>query len=339
MIESRIRNEVTLKKYRRFKRQRRAVISVWILLILCSFSFTAELWSNSKPLAMSYRGNLYFPVLKKYHPNTFGRFDIYEMDYRWLNFANGDWVLWPINRWDPLETNKNLASYPGKPSIENILGTDDRGRDVFARLLYGFRYSFIFAVLTWFFSFTVGTAAGAVMGYFGGAVDMIGQRVVEVFLTIPTLLLLITIISIFAPSMFLLVAFMVIFDWTTISLYVRGEFLRLRRREFTEAARALGGSRARIIFQHILPNGLGPVITFSPLAISANIVALANLDYLGLGLRPPTPSWGELLNQARQYFTVAWWLAVYPSIALVVTLIVMNLIGDSIRTALDPRKT
>ena len=338
MIEKWIKNELTLKRYRRFKSHRAAVFSLWAIIVVSFFSFTAEFWANSKPLVLSYKGVTYFPVIKDYHPTEFGRTDIYEMDYKNLQLAEGDWAMWPIVHWDPYEYNKNLESYPSGPSKLNILGTDDRGRDVLSRLLYGFRYSFAFAVLVWLTSFSVGICLGSVMGYLGGWSDLLGQRVVEIFETVPKLLLLITVISIFQPSMLLLVTFMTVFGWMFITMYVRAEFLKLRKREFTEAARAIGASEARIIFKHILPNALSPVITFSPFIISAEIVGLANLDYLGLGLRAPTPSWGELLSQAKNYFTVAWWLAVFPSLALFFTLTFLNIIGESVRDALDPKK-
>ena len=176
------------------------------------------------------------------------------------------------------------------------------------------------------------------MGFLGGKFDMITQRVVEVFDSMPYLLMLITLVSIFGASMKLLVAFSVIFGWMQISAYMRAEFLKLRKRDFVEAARAQGVSQHRIIFRHILPNALGPIITFSPFMIAAEIYALAALDYLGMGLPAPTPSWGELLQQAQNYFTIAWWLAIYPSLAMILTLTVLNLIGEGVRDAFDPRK-
>ena len=339
MIERWITNEVNLKKYRRFKSRKSTVFAVFVLLVFCFFSFTAEFWSNSRPLMMKYNGKVYVPVLINYHPAKFGFTQIFEMDYRALDLKAADWSVWPINSWDPYEYNKKLSSYPAPPTTENWLGTDDRGRDVFARLLYGFRYSFIFAILVWVASFAMGIAAGSVMGYLGGWVDLLGQRVVETFESIPKLLVLLTISSVFIPSMGLLIGFMALFGWMFIAMFMRAEFLRLRRREFAEAARGLGASESRIIWRHILPNALGPIITFSPFIIAAEIVLLANLDYLGLGLRAPTPSWGELLSQAKSYFTVAWWLAIFPSAALFLTLTCLNLIGESVRDAFDPKTT
>jgi microcin C transport system permease protein len=287
---------------------------------------------------MSYGGEIYFPVLIKYHPTEFNRHDMMVMDYRSLSLGNDDWILWAPNPWDPFESNNAVDVFPSPPSSENLLGTDDRGRDVLARLLYGFRYSMFFALGLWILSYVIGTFAGALMGYFGGKTDLLGQRIVEVFESVPVFLLLLTLISIFAPSVGLLILFNTVFGWMFISIYVRAEFLRLRRREYVEAARALGASTGRIIFKHILPNAMGPLITFSPFSVAGNISALAALDYLGFGLQPPTPSWGELLGQAQKYFVVAWWLAVFTSIVLFLTLVMLNFIGNGVRDAYDPRK-
>jgi microcin C transport system permease protein len=232
-----------------------------------------------------------------------------------------------------------MATYPSPPSRDNWFGTDDRGRDVLARLIYGFRYSLGFSVMVWALAFAVGVAAGAVMGYWGGRVDMIGQRFVEVFDSLPYLLMLLTLIAFIGASMQMLVAFSVFLGWMRISTYMRAEFLKLRKREFIEAAKAQGVGVFRIIFRHILPNALGPLITFSPSEIAANILTLAILDYLGMGLPPPTPSWGELLQQAQEYFTIAWWLAVYPSLAMIISLTALTFIGEGVREAYDPRKT
>lgn len=338
MIERRIKNDLTLKRYRRFKSVRRAVWSVWLMVFMLFFSFTAEIWFNSKPLVMGFDGGIYFPVLRNYHPSLFGQ-DGFVTDYRALDLKSpGHWAIWPVGKWDPFESNASLSTYPAPPTRENLLGTDDRGRDVLARLVYGFRYSVGFAVMVWFFSFTVGVSAGAAMGYWGGRVDLFGQRVVEVFDSLPFLLMLLTLIALLGASLKLLVIFSVVFGWMRISGYMRAEFLKLRKREFVEAARAQGAGLFRILFRHILPNGLGPLITFSPTDIAANIYTLAILDYLGMGLPVPTPSWGELLQQAQSYFTLAWWLAVYPSLAMIVSLTALTFIGEGVRAAYDPRK-
>jgi microcin C transport system permease protein len=338
MIERLISNPLTLRRYRNFKKIKRGVVSVWIFIFLLFISLTAEMWANSKPILMKYKGSIYFPVVKTYHPEIFEQTDTMVTNYRALDLTGDNWALWPLVKWDPYESNAKVESYPSAPSSENIFGTDDRGRDVLSRLIYGFRYSIVFALLVWAISYVIGIFLGALMGYFGGRTDMWGQRLVEIFESMPTLLLLITLISIFNASLWLLTVFSAIFGWMMISIYIRAEFLRLRRREFVESARALGGSEWRVIFKHILPNALSPVVTFSSFSIAGGISALAALDYLGFGLPAPTPSWGELLNQAQRNFTIAWWLAVFPSLALFISLVALNLMGEGVREAFDPRK-
>ncbi len=339
MIERWISNDLTLKRWRRFKKLKRAMISVWIFAFLLFLSVTAEMWANSSPIVMSYQGKIYFPVYKYYHPAEFGQTFGAITDYRNLDWeASGNWALWPLVPWNPRESNPDVDIYPGPPSGQNWFGTDDRGRDVLARLIYGFRYSIGFALLVWLSAYTVGVIAGALMGFAGGLTDLLGQRLVEVIESMPFLIILITLVSIFGASLTVLVLLMTFFSWVGISAYMRAEFLKLRKREFVEAARSQGVGTGRIIFKHILPNGLSPLITFSPFFIASNISVLAILDYLGFGLPPPTPSWGELLQQAQAHFTIAWWLAVFPSAAMIITLTSLNLIGEGIREAFDPRK-
>ena len=338
MIERFFKNEISLKRLRRFKSVRRAVWSLWITVIMLFVSVTAEVWVNNKPMVMSYEGSIYFPVLHDRHPSAYGQ-EGFVTDYRALDLkSGGNWAVWPLIRWNPYESNIAVETYPSPPTQVNWLGTDDRGRDVIARLVYGFRYSMGFALAVWIFAFGTGVLAGATMGYWGGKVDLIGQRVVEIFDSLPYLLMLLTLIALLGANLWLLVAFSTFLGWMRISTYMRAEFLKLRKREFVEAAKAQGVGTFRILFRHILPNGLGPLITFSPTEIAANIYTLAILDYLGLGLPPPTPSWGELLQEAQSNFTIAWWLAVYPSLAMVIALTSLTFIGEGVRAAYDPRK-
>lgn len=340
MIERFIKNDDSLKKWRRFKSRRLAVTSTWIILIACFLSFTAEFWANNKPLYMSYEGKSFFPVMVNYHPTVFGEKKTLITNYREIKIdeERGDWILWPVIKWDPFESNKEVAYYPSEPTADNWMGTDDRGRDILTRLLYGLRYSITFAFMVWIITFLVGTVLGGIMGYFGGRIDFWGQRVVEVLSTVPQFFLLIIIISIFKPTLILLVLLSSVFGWISISYYVRGEYLKNRKKEFVEAAKALGAGHTRVFFKHLLPNSLSPIITFSPFVIAGNITALASLDYLGFGLNPPTPSWGELLNQAQKHFTEGWWLAAYPSLALFLTLTMLSLIGEGVRDAMDPKE-
>jgi microcin C transport system permease protein len=334
MIERFIANRETLKRIGRFKTLRRAYFSWWLFLVLTFIGATAEVWSNNKPIIMTYQSSIYFPVFKSYHPSRFNQ-EGFVTDYRKLN---PDLAIWPIVKWDPYETNDKISTYPSEPTNANWLGTDDRGRDVLARIIYGFRTSMIFAILVWILAFGVGIFAGALMGYWGGLVDLIGQRIVEVFDSLPHVLVLLTLVALLGASMELLIGFSVLLGWMRISLYMRAEFLKLRKRDFVESGKAQGLSSFRILFRHILPNALGPVITFSPTEIASSIYMLAILDYLGLGLPPPTASWGELLRQAQNEFNIAWWLAIYPSLSIVITLTALTFIGEGVRVAFDPRK-
>jgi microcin C transport system permease protein len=337
MMEGFFTNELTRKRWRRFKRRRLAMASIILLFLMVAATFMAPVISNSKPIYLNYNGKSYFPVFKTYYPSEFDISDTLVMDYKNLKLSEKDTVIWPMVKWDPFESNQKVESYPSPPTRENLMGTDDRGRDVFSRVLYGFKYSILYAIAVWAISTVVAILLGGMMGYHGGRVDFWGQRVVEILSTVPTFFLLIILISIFSPTLTMLVIISSVFSWIGLSYYVRGEFLKNRQKEFVEAAKAMGASTYSIIFKHILPNSLTPVITFAPFAITANIVGLASLDFLGFGLEIPTPSWGELLSQAQKNFTVAWWLALYPSLALFFTLTLFNLIGEGIRDAMDPK--
>ncbi len=337
MIEKLMANEVSRKRWRIFKRKKLALASIWILGLFCFLSYSAEWWANSKPLVLKYNNVTYFPIVKTYAAAEFNQLDQVNPDYRRIVLSENDWAVWPVIRWDPYESNQGVERYPSPPSKENWLGTDDRGRDILTRLLYGLRYSMTYALLVWLITFILGTIAGGIMGWKGGSVDFWGQRVVEILSTVPQFFLLIIIIAIFKPSLGLLVLISCLFGWISISYYVRGEFLKNRKMEFVEGARAVGASDLRVFFKHLLPNSLSPLITFTPFVISGNIVGLASLDYLGFGLTPPTPSWGELLNQDQQNFTIGWWLAVFPSLVMFFTLTMLSLIGEATRDAMDPR--
>ncbi len=335
MIERFIKNDLTLRRWRKFKSKRLAFYSLIIFLFSLFLTLFSPFLANSRPVFLTYQGKTYFPILKDYHPKEFGIIDSFDVDYRKLALSSEN-VLWPIIRWDPFESNEQVDNYPSPPSLVNLMGTDDRGRDVFVRLLYGLKYSISYAVSVWFFSFSLGILAGGIMGYFGGTVDFLGQRFVEVFSTIPAFFLLIILVNILTPGLFFLVTISSIFGWVSISYYVRGEFLKNRKRDFVEAAKSMGARPLAIIFKHILPNSLGPIVTYTPFVIAGNIMALTSLDYLGFGLEIPTPSWGELLAQAKLYYSVAWWLAVFPSLALFSTLTLLNLVGEGVREAMDP---
>jgi len=337
MIENKIiTNELSIKRWRVFKKNKTAVLSTLFLFFFVFATIFSPFIANSRPVLLKYNNHYYYPVIKDYTAEEFGITDRLDVDFRELKLSENDFALWPIIQWDPFETNSKVETYPSAPSNDNFWGTDDRGRDVFTRILYGFKYSIGYAVAVWFVSLVIGTFLGGVMGYYGGKTDFIGQRIVEVLSSVPSFFLLLILISIFSPSLFLLIFITCAFAWIGISYYVRAEFLKNRNREFVEAARSLGASDFQIIFKHILPNSLTPIITFAPFTIAAEIVGLASLDYLGFGLQVPTPSWGELLAQAQKNYTIAWWLALYPSMALFTVLTLLNLIGQGVRDAMDP---
>lgn len=339
MIGKWFKDPLTIKRWKIFKSRRTSWFSLWLFSFFLFLSLTAEFWSNNKPILLSYQGSLYAPVFINYPPEELGLKGQYITDYKSLKLNDEDWALWPLVPWNPYESNVNVNKFPSPPSSENWLGTDDRGRDVLARLLYGYRYSIMFALSIWFFSYIIGVFVGGLMGYFGGLVDIIGQRFVEVIESLPMLVVLIAITTVFGRSFIFMVGFFSVVSWVGISLYMRAEFLRLRKRPFVEAGQAMGQSHWGLITKHILPNALNPIITFSPFALAGFIGFLAVLDYLGFGLMPPTPSWGELLSQAEKHITTAWWLAVFPSLALFSALLSLTFIGNGARDAFDPKSS
>jgi len=333
----------TGRAWARFRRNGRGYVSLWIFAILFIISLGAELVSNDKPLLVYYQDAYYFPLLKAYPETTFGGDFDTEADYadtylRNILTQDGNWVWYPLN---PYSYNTiNYASQtpnPAPPSSSNVLGTDDRGRDVFARLLYGFRLSVLFAFALTAIGVILGIVIGAVQGYFGGKIDLFTQRVIEIWGSMPELYLLIIFASLFQPSIFLLIILLSLFGWMGLADYVRAEFLRGRNLEYVKAAYALGVSNREIIWRHLLPNSMTPVLTFLPFRISGAIVALTSLDYLGLGVPPSTPSLGELLAQGKENIT-AWWLSLTTFLVLTGTLMLLIFIGEALREALDSRR-
>jgi len=291
-----------------------------------------------------YEGESYFPLFVEYPETTFGGDFETETDYldpymAELMSSGENKVYFPVNRHSFQSINFNIdGPVPSPPTRENIMGTDDRGRDVFARLLYGFRLSVLFGFALTTVGTIVGIIAGAVQGYFGGKTDLFFQRFIEIWGAMPELYLLIIFASIFKPSVLLLLALLSLFSWMGLSDYVRAEFLKGRNMEYVKAARALGVSNVTIMYRHLLPNGMTPVITFLPFRMSASILALTSLDFLGLGVPPSTPSLGELLAQGKANID-AWWLSLSTFTVLVGTLVLLIFIGEALRETFDPRKT
>ena len=331
------------RAWQRFRRHRRGYISLWIFGVLFGISLFAGVLSNDRPLLASYRGQWYTPLWHDYPETTFGGDFLAPTEWHdpfiQRQFAqDGNWALWPLNRYsfNTLNYYAELPN-PAPPSAQNLLGTDDRGRDVLARLLYGFRLSAMFGLALTAIGTLLGIVMGALQGYFAGRVDITLQRLIEVWSAIPELYLLLILASMFEPSIWVLLVILSLFGWMGLSDYVRAEFLRNRQLEFVQAARALGLPRRTIILRHILPNSLTPVLAFLPFRMSAAIVALASLDFLGLGVSDSSPSLGELLAQGKNNLD-AWWIALPTFGVLVGTLLLLIFIGEALRDALDPRK-
>ena len=327
----------------RFKRNR---LGYWSLLIFCALvlvSLCAELVSNDRPLIVRYEGQTYFPMLKDYPEKTFGGDFETPADYldpfiRERITGGGNWALYALNPYGPNTLNYFAkAPNPSAPTRDNWLGTDDRGRDLLAQLIYGFRVSVLFALALTVTGVLLGVITGAIQGFFGGKTDLAFQRFIEIWGSMPELYLLIIFSAVFAPSIALLLILLSLFGWMGLSDYVRAEFLRNRQLDYVKAARALGVSNSQIIWRHILPNSLTPVVTFLPFRMSGAILALTSLDFLGLGVPPGTPSLGELLNQGKNSID-AWWISLSTFAVLVTTLLLLTFMGDALRDALDPRK-
>lgn len=331
------------RSWLRFRANRRGYYSLWLFGVLFVLSLGAELLSNDRPLVIQYQGEYFFPLLKHYPESSFGGDFDTEADYtdpyvKELLNKDGNWALYPPNPY-----SYNTINYftqqpnPAPPSADNLLGTDDRGRDVLARLIYGFRLSVLFAFVLTAIGVVLGVLAGALQGYFGGRFDLVAQRLIEIWGSMPELYLLIIFASLFDPSILLLIILLSLFGWMGLADYVRAEFLRGRNLDYVTAARALGASNRAIMFRHLLPNSLTPVITFLPFRISGAILALTSLDFLGLGVPPTTPSLGELLAQGKDNIE-AWWLSLTTFVVLVGTLTLLIFIGEALREALDTRR-
>ena len=331
------------RSWMRFRANRRGYYSLWIFSIVFGLSLFAEFISNDKPLVVHYQNEYYFPVFNFYKETEFGGDFETEADYkdvylRNILTKNGNWMIEPINSFNhtTISYDSDLPN-PAPPSEFNILGTDDRGRDVLARLIYGFRLSILFALALTVVGTVIGILAGMVQGYFGGKVDLFFQRFIEVWGSMPELYLLIIFASIFQPSVWLLIILLSMFGWMGLSDYVRAEFLKGRNLDYVKSAKALGLTDKGIMFRHLLPNSLTPVITFMPFRISGAILALTSLDYLGLGVPPDTASLGELLSQGKENIS-AWWLSLSTFGVLVGALMMLIFIGEAVREALDTRR-
>lgn len=331
------------RRWQHFKAHKRGWYSLWLFLLLFFFTLGAELVANDKPLIVKYDNQLYFPVVKRYPETTFGGEFPLQANYKspyiqqLIDDKNG-WILWPPIPFHYSSINYDLqVPAPAPPSAQNWLGTDDQGRDVLARVIYGFRISVLFALTLTTISAVIGIIAGALQGYYGGWVDLIGQRFMEIWSGLPVLYLLIIMASFIQPNFWWLLGIMLLFSWMSLVDLVRAEFLRGRNLEYVRAARALGMSDTNIMFRHILPNAMVSTLTFLPFIITGAIGTLTALDFLGFGLPPGAPSLGELVSQAKSNLQAPWLaISAFSVLALMLSLLVF--IGEAARDAFDPRK-
>jgi len=334
---------LTQRRLDAFARNRRGFWSLWLFLAVFVITLFAELVANDRPILVSYQGSLYVPMVRNYPETTFGgdflTFTDYRDPYIAGKIAENGWALWPPIRHDYRSINYDVTTpHPAPPNKSNWLGTDDQGRDVLARLIYGLRLSILFGLALTIVSTIVGVTAGAVQGYFGGRVDLVGQRFLEIWGGLPHLLILIIVASMIAPGFWTLLGVLVLFSWTSLVGVVRAEFLRARNFDYVRAAKALGMSDRRVMVRHVLPNAMVATLTFMPFILSSSIVALTALDFLGLGLPPGSPSLGDLLSQGKSNLQAPW-LGLTGFIVVAALLSLLVFVGEAVRDAFDPRKT
>lgn len=316
--------------WQQFKRRRLSVLALVVVIFLFLVALFAPLLANSRPIILRLEQRWYFPAVFTY-PELRG------MDFTELRsgLESPDWALFPPVPFTPTQASLDrILVNPGHP---HWLGTDDTGRDVLARMIHGSRISLTVGFVAVGIYVFIGIIVGAIAGYFGGKVDMLFQRVVEVFMCFPSLILIIAVVALFPPSIYTVMIAIGVTGWTGVARLVRGEFFKLRGQEFVVAAEALGLSTPRIIFRHILPNALAPVFVSATFGIAGAILVESSLSFLGFGVPPPTPSWGEILSQSRDYIDFAWWLTLFPGLAIFITITAYNLIGEGLREAIDAR--
>ncbi len=334
---------LTERRWRNFRTNRRGYWSLWIFAVLFFFSLFAEFIANDKPILVQFDGDWYVPVFVAYPETDFGGVFETEAEYRDPEvqelIEEKGWILWPPIRYSYQTINLDLdVPAPAPPSAENWLGTDDQGRDVVARLIYGFRISVLFGLVLTLFSSIIGVVAGAVQGYFGGWTDLLFQRFIEIWSGLPVLFLLIIMASMFEPNFWILLGILLLFSWMSLVGVVRAEFLRARNFDYVRAARALGVDNLTIMFKHLLPNAMVASLTLLPFVLNASITTLTSLDFLGFGLPPGSPSLGELLAQGKANLQAPW-LGITVIIVLAVMLSLLIFVGEAVRDAFDPRKT
>jgi microcin C transport system permease protein len=335
----------TIKQWKRFRSIKRGYYSMIVTLALLALSLIAELLVNNRALIVKYEGEYYFPTYSAFIPGrTFGLDYDYETDYRELKAAFAEsadnWVLLPPVPFNAYETDFRADAFPPYPpslATKHYLGTDVTGRDIVARLFYGFRLAMAFAVILLVCNYVVGISIGCAMGFWGGAFDLLFQRLIEIWSNVPFLYVIMIVASVIVPNFWTLVIAMVVFGWMSMTWYMRTVTYKEKAREYVAAARALGASNVRIVFRHILPNTISIIVTFVPFSIAAGVTALTALDYLGFGLPPPTPSWGELLSQGTANLHAPW-IVTSVVAAMTVVLLMVAYTGEAIREAFDPKQ-
>jgi microcin C transport system permease protein len=333
---------INARRWAQFKANRRGFWSLWIFLVLFTLSLFAEFIANDRPLLVRYDGEFFVPVFTAYPETAFGGEFETEADYRdpFVSdlIAEKGWIVWPPIPFSYRTINYELPEpAPSRPDSVNWLGTDDQGRDVLARVIYGFRISVLFGLVLTVVSSIVGIAAGAVQGYFGGAIDLLFQRFMEVWSGMPQLFLLIILSSMIQPTFWWLLLLLLLFSWMSLVGVVRAEFLRVRNFDYVRAARALGVSDIAIMWRHMLPNAMVATLTFMPFILSGSITTLTSLDFLGFGLPPGSPSLGELLSQGKANIQAPW-LGLTGFFTLAIMLSLLVFVGEAVRDAYDPRK-
>ena len=334
-------NPINQRRWRNFRANRRGFWSLWIFLILFFISLFAEFIANDKPILVYYNNKVYLPIFEVYPETTFGGEFETEADYRdpYVEdlIKKKGFILWPLIPFADDTINYDLkVAAPAPPSMVNWLGTDDQGRDMVARLIYGFRISVLFGLSLTFVSSIIGVLVGALQGYYGGWIDLLGQRFLEIWSGLPVLYLLIILTSVVQPNFWWLLGIMLLFSWMALVDLVRAEFLRGRNLEYVRAAKALGLNDGMIMFRHVLPNAMVSTITFMPFILSGSVTTLTALDFLGFGLPVGSPSLGELLRQGKANLN-ATWIGISAFVVLSTMLTLLVFIGEAARDAFDPR--
>lgn len=333
---------IAQRRFLQFRRNRRGWVSLWIFLVLFTLTLGAELIANDKPIIAFHDGAFYFPVFKAYPETAFGGEFETEADYRdpvvQKLIADKGWMIWPPVRYSYQTINYNLdVPAPSPPTRDNLLGTDDQGRDVLARLIYGFRISVLFGLVLTALGSAVGILVGAMEGYLGGWFDLLTQRFIEIWSGMPVFFLLIIMSSVIAPGFFTLLGLMLLFSWMSLVDVVRAEFLKARNLDYIRAARALGISTPVIMLRHALPNAMVAALSMMPFVLTGSITTLTGLDFLGFGMPPGSPSLGELLSQGKNNLQAPW-LGITAFLSLGVMLSLLTFVGEAVRDAFDPRK-